>query len=77
MNPPAEKRSCGQTVLPVLRGERFAGRIEAVRRGKALAVRAFWPEAGARDTPALRRGIEEAAQRLSAMNGLERVTWPE
>ena len=77
MNPPAEKRSCGQTVLPVLRGERFAGRIEAVRRGGALAVRAFWPEVGARDTPALRRGIEEAAQRLCAMNGLERVTWPE
>ena len=77
MNPPAEKRSCGQTVLPVLRGERFAGCIEAVRRGKALAVRAFWPEAGARDPPALRRGIEEAAQRLSAMNGLERVIRPE
>ena len=34
-------------MLPVLRGERFAGRIE------------------------------EAAQRLCAMNGLERVTWAE
>ena len=77
MNPPAEKRSCGQTVLPVLHGERFAGRIEAVRRGRALEMRAFWPEAGARDTPALRRGIEEAAQRLCAMNGLERVAWAE
>ena len=77
MNPPAEKRSCGQTVLPVLRGERFAGRIEAVRRGKELAVRAFWPEACVRDTPALRRGVEEAAQRLCAMNGLERVAWAE
>ena len=77
MNPPVKKRSCGQTVLPMLRGERFVGRIEAVRRGGALAVRAFWPEAGARDTPALRRGIEEAAQRLSAMNGVERETWPE
>ena len=64
-------------MLPVLRGERFAGRIEAVRRGGALAVRAFWPEAGERDTPALRRGIEEAARRLCAMNGLERVTWAE
>ena len=64
-------------MLPVLRGERFTGRIEAVRRGRALEVRAFWPEAGARDTPALRRGIEEAAQRLSAMTGLERVAWAE
>ena len=45
--------------------------------GEALAVRAFWPEAGARDTPALRRGIEEAARRLCAMNGLERVAWAE
>ena len=64
-------------MLPVLRGERFAGRIEAVRRGRALEMRAFWPEAGARDIPALRRGIEETAQRLSAMNGLERVAWAE
>ena len=40
-------------------------------------MRAFWPEAGARDTPALRRGIEEAAQRLCVMNGLERVAWAE
>ena len=40
-------------------------------------MRAFWPEACVRDTPALRRGIEEAAQRLCAMNGLERVTWAE
>ena len=64
-------------MLPVLRGERFAGRIEAVRRGKELEVRAFWPEAGARDTPALRRGVEEAAKRLCAMNGLERVAWAE
>ena len=64
-------------MLPVLRGERFAGRTEAVRRGGTLEVRAFWPEAGARDTPALRRGIEEAARRLCAMNGLEHVTWAE
>ncbi|HIS21556.1 MAG TPA: hypothetical protein IAB43_11340 [Candidatus Spyradocola merdavium] len=64
-------------MLPVLRGERFAGRIEAVRQGGALAVRAFWPEACVRDTPALRRGVEEAAQRLCAMNGLERVAWAE
>ena len=77
MNPPAEKRSCGQTVLPVLRGERFVGRIEAVRQRGVLLVRALWPESGARGTPALRRGVEEAAQRLCAMNGLERVTWPE
>ena len=37
----------------------------------------FRGKKGARDTPALRRGIEEAAQRLCAMNGLERVTWAE
>ena len=64
-------------MLPVLRGERFAGCTEAVRRGRALEVRAFWPEACARDTPALRRGVEETAQRLCAMNGLERVAWAE
>ncbi len=62
-------------MLPVLRGERFAGRIEAVRRGAGGAR--VLAGGGARDTPALRRGIEEAAQRLCAMNGLERVTWAE
>ena len=79
MNPARRKRAAADKLCcPCCAGgERFAGRIEAVRRGGALAVRAFWPEAGARDTPALRRGVEEAAQRLCAMNGLERVTWAE
>ena len=51
---PAEKRSYGHYVLPVLRGERFAGRIEAVRRGaggaRVLAGggRARYPCAAAR-----------------------------
>ncbi|MGI5884294.1 MAG: winged helix-turn-helix domain-containing protein [Candidatus Spyradocola sp.] len=70
---PADQRRYGYYVLPVLRGERFVGRIEAVRSGKALEIRRFWPEAGVRSTPALRRGIEEAAHRLCALNGLERV----
>ena len=63
-----EKRRYGHYVLPVLRGERFVGRIEAVRQRGVLLVRALWPESGARGTPALRRGIEAAAQRLCALN---------
>ena len=70
---PAEKRRYGHYVLPVLRGERFVGRIEAVRQRGVLLVRALWPEPGARGTPALRRGVEAAAQRLCTLNECARA----
>jgi uncharacterized protein YcaQ len=48
-NPP-DKRKYGYYVIPVLYGERFAGRVEAVndRSRKALVIRNFWPEPGKR-----------------------------
>jgi uncharacterized protein YcaQ len=48
-NPP-DKRKYGYYVIPVLYGDRFAGRIEAVndRAGKSLVIKNFWPEAGDR-----------------------------
>ena len=67
----------GHYVLPILRGERIAGRIEAVcQDGRdALCVRRLWLEAGVRRTPALRRDIEAAAERLRALNAAREVRW--
>ncbi len=47
---PKEKREFGHYVLPLLQGERFVGRLEAVRDAgeSALVVRNVWREEGAR-----------------------------
>lgn len=51
---PPEKRIYGSYVLPILHGERFVGRIEAVcdRRSKVLRVKNLWWEDGVRRTKA-------------------------
>lgn len=74
---PAEKRQYSYYVLPVVYGERFAGRIEPVldRKGGVLRVRHFWPEAGFRDTPAFRRSLETELERLAAFHGATEVRW--
>lgn len=45
---PAPKRTYGYYVFPVMEGDRLVGRIDmqADRKARVLAVRAFWPEAG-------------------------------
>ncbi len=57
---PKEKRQYGYYVLPILRGDRIAGRIdvEHVRKEKTLRVNGVWWEDGVRPvslTPALNR----------------------
>lgn len=74
---PAEQRKYAHYTLPVLYGERFAGRVEPVcdRKAKVLRMKRFWPEAGVRRTDALDRAIARAAEELRAFHGLERVAW--
>lgn len=76
---PAEKRQYSYYVLPVVYGERFAGRIEPVldRKSGVLRVRHFWPEEGFRDTPAFRRSLETELERLAAFHGAREVRWEE
>lgn len=67
---PAAKRKYGYYVLPILYGEQFAGRIEAVndsRSGK-LIVKNIWYEEGVRHTKKLKNEIEKAIRRLSKFN---------
>lgn len=63
---PAPKRRYGYYVFPVMEGTRLIGRIDMARDGGVLAVRAFWPEPGARmgagRVARLRAEIDRAAR---------------
>ncbi len=76
---PAEKRKYGYYVLPMLYGDRFAGRIEAAADGKSgiLAVRNIWYEDGVRQTKKLVQAIEGAVGRLAKFNDCGKVEWRE
>ena len=68
---PQEKRRYGAYTLPILYGERFAGRLEAVcdRETKTLRVRNIWYEDGVRQTKALAEALEACLKRFAAFNG--------
>ena len=72
---PAEKRKYGYYVLPMVYGDRFAGRIEAAadRKTGTLTVRNLWYEPGVRQTRKLNAAVEGAVSRLAKFNGCERT----
>ena len=74
---PAEKRKYGYYVLPLVYGEGFAGRAEAVRDEKAgvLRVRHIWLEDGVRRTKKLDAAIAGCMKRLAKFNGCREVFW--
>lgn len=74
---PAAKRRYGYYVLPLIYGERFAGRVEAVagEAGGALCVRHVWLEDGVRRTKALDEALRRCMERLARLNGCIRVEW--
>ena len=76
---PKEQRRYGYYVLPVLYGEEFAGRVEPVadREASALAVRAFWPEAGVHASSRLLWALEDELDRLRRFLGLDKLVWQE
>ncbi|MBE0601334.1 MAG: YcaQ family DNA glycosylase, partial [Firmicutes bacterium] len=67
--PPA-KRKYGYYVLPVLYGERFIGRIEAVADTKSgtLQVKNFWYEDGIRQTKELARAVDRRIKQFAKFN---------
>jgi uncharacterized protein YcaQ len=73
---PKAKREFGYFVLPILRGDRFVGRIEPVfdRKAGVLRVNALYAESDARpaDGAAARHAIEELAAWLAATD----IAWP-
>jgi uncharacterized protein YcaQ len=79
---PEARRRYGYYVFPVLRGDRPVGRLDAGRRGTALEVRAFWPEAGVKPGRTLRAGVEAELDRLRRLAGAGEMAygqgwWPQ
>ena len=74
---PAAKRKYGYYVLPLVYGEGFAGRVEAVRDEKegALRVKHVWLEEGVKRTKKLDAAIAAAMRRLAKFNGCKDVIW--
>ena len=79
---PAEKRRYGYYTLPMLYGDRFVGRLEAVpdRREHVLQVKGLWWEPGVRQTKKLSTALEQALRRFAAFNncqGMEMAHCPD
>ena len=67
---PAAKRQYGYYVLPMIWGDAFAGRVEAVadRKDSVLHVKNVWLEPGVRLTKALENKMDGAFRRLARFN---------
>ena len=67
---PAPKRKYGFYVLPILYGDRFAGRIEAVCQSKTnvLLIKNIWYEDGVRQTKKLLSEIDKTLKRFARFN---------
>jgi len=72
---PAGKRRYGYYVLPVVYGDRFAGRIEAAadRKNNTLIVKNLWYEEGIRQTKKLGRAILQSSRKLAKFNDCTQV----
>jgi uncharacterized protein YcaQ len=74
---PADKRKYGYYTLPVLFGDRFVGRIEAVpdRKTGVLAVRNIWWEDGIRHTKILNTALERTVKEFAGFNNCKEIEY--
>lgn len=71
---PEKDRKYSYYVLPVIYGERFAGRLEAIPENGVLKLKNFWPEADLRRTEAFDRALEDCVKRLAGFNNCSEYT---
>ena len=73
---PADKRKYGYYTLPILSGDRFVGRIEAVpdHKEKVLMVKGLWWEPGIRQTKKMNKELEKTLIRLAGFNDCDSVS---
>ncbi len=74
---PVDQRKYGYYVLPMLWGDRLAGRIDAAadRKAQTLVVRHIWYEDGVRQTKKLAEAVERAVRRLARFNDCDSVEY--
>ena len=74
---PAVKRKYGYYTLPILFGDRFTGRIEAVadRKKKILCVKGLWWEPDVRQTKKLNTALERTLRNFAAFNDCREIEW--
>ena len=67
---PAVKRKYGYYTLPIIFGDCFVGRIEAVpdRKNKVLEVRGLWWEQGVRQTKKMNSALEKTLSKFAKFN---------
>ena len=72
---PAVKRKYGPYVLPLVYGEGFAGRVEAIRdsKNKTLIVKNIWYEDGVKPTKKLQAAVDKCLTRFMEFNGCEKL----
>lgn len=72
---PANKRKYGYYVLPLLYGEDFVGRVEAVanRKEQTLIVKNIWYEDGVKQTKKLKSAISGCISRFAKFNGCDGI----
>jgi uncharacterized protein YcaQ len=70
---PAEKRTYGAYVLPVLYRDRFVGRIEVIcdRKTKTLLVKNIWYEDNVKRTKKLRSAVDTCIRRFARFNEMD------
>lgn len=76
---PAVKRRYGFYVLPMIWGDRFAGRVEAVAAAKTgtLTVKNIWYEQGVKRTKTLENALGVTLRRLGKFNQCREIVLPE
>jgi len=70
---PVAKRKYGAYVLPLLYGEQFIGRVEAVceRQTQTLIVKNIWYEDGVKQTKKLLAAVTKCLKRFAKFNGCD------